>query len=520
MALTRRQISSLHTSLRDTLDRAPLRVRLGMVSVSAGMLAAITGFAYAGLAAVAIGGVLAATGIIVGGLKARLPQKRGSKERLLVVYEIELTDSESAQQLARLVEERSRVSPARYLVASVVDAGLSRVIVAIYSHRTEDLAVESEVFKTLVTSTVRGAKIRENNDMETEPLEVLLRQTVTGRPASPPVIHGSGASRNPQGLVLGERLDGLVREPVILTRTDVEGNIAVFGATGAGKSTTLSRIAVDAWRNLHIRVVVMDWSGEYAEKLSYAGVPFYTLNPLKEGGIDPLRVFTSPEALVSAISTSLSLSEPQEYMLMRILERSRPHRLDELVALLEEWGEDSKWDREVKKGLLRKLGSLTWGSWASAFRGEPPIASDGITVVEAYRIDGVTARRSYINFMLSMLEKLHGDTLAVIDEAHNLVPNGDGFLGLLMSEARKRGLHVAIATQSPSLLSPRLLTNANTKIIHRIGSNADLDIVRTVTRVPREVEARLPRLPTGVALIQAPSLQQPVLARIIPGQEA
>lgn len=518
MALTRRPFYSIQASLRDALDRAPFRVRLAVVSASAGLVAAVAGSAHIGLAAVAVGGALAATGIIVGGLKGRLPRRRGGGERLLVVYEVELADSESAQQLARLVEERSRVSPARYLVASVVDAGLSRVLVAIHSHRAEDLAVESEVFKTLVMSTVRGARIKEVGNVEAEPLEALLRQPATGRPARPPVIHGSGAYGNPQGLILGERLDGLVREPVTLTRADVEGNIAVFGATGAGKSTTLSRIAVGAWRDLHMRVVVMDWSGEYAEKLSHAGVPFHTINPLRGGGIDPLKVFTSPEALVSAISTSLSLSEPQEYILMRILERSRPHSLDELVALIEGWGEDSKWDREVKRGLLRKIGSLTWGSWAPAFRGEPPINGDGITVVEAYRIDGVTARRSYVNFMLSMLDRLHGDTLAVIDEAHNLVPNGDGFLGLVMSESRKRGLHVAIATQSPSLLSPRLLTNANTKIIHRIGSNADLDLVRSVTRVPRDVEARLPRLPTGVALVQAPSLQQPVLARIIPGQ--
>ena len=508
----------------EALDRAPLRVRLGFTVLGVGALAYALGLGAAPLAlgaAAAVLGVASASGLKV----PRLPVRGGSEEApgTLKVFEVEVDGEEAARALAALVEERSRVGRGRYVVASVADAGATRVLVAIFAHSSEDASVEAEVFKTLVAGAIRGARLRPPPPQAYKPLGDLARLGPSSSRGWVPLAPSSGeALRGVAGpsIPLGSRADSALPERVALEPGDVKGNIGVFGSTGAGKSTTLAVIASGA-RAAGFKVYIVDWAGEYGERLSSMGVSHYTVDPLNGGGIDPLKAFRDPEEAVAALATSLDLTEPQEYMLQRVLEKEQPPSIAELVEAVEYLEEQSKWDREVKRGLLRKIGVLASGAAAKAFRGSGDgIPGDGLVIVDVSRIRAVTARKSYVNVLLALLDwRVDGEKLVVVDEAHNVLPGGDGYLALLMSEARKRGMHFAIATQSPSLLGPRVLTNTNTKIVHRVAGASDIEALRDSMYLERELLERLPRLPTGTAVVQAPSLPKPVLVRIEAGEK-
>jgi len=515
----------LLSRIEETLERAPLRVRLGFTALGIGALAYTVGLGVAPLAlgaAAALASVASASGFSPG----RLARRGGEGEEGAVrVFEVEVDGEAAARALSALVEERSRVGRGRYVVATIADAGASRVLVAIFASSGEDASVEAEVFKTLVAGAVKGARLKPPPPNSYRPLAELARLGPSGSRGGVPLGASGAAEQRGEGgggsgVPLGVRADSVLPEPVWLEPGDVRGNIGVFGSTGAGKSTTLAVVASGA-RRAGFNVFMVDWAGEYVEKLAALGAEHVVVDPLEGGGIDPVKAFSDVEEAVSALSSSLDLTEPQEFMLQRVIEREEPSNVKELVEAVEYLEEASKWDREVKRGLLRKIGVLTQRGSAKAFTGSGEgIPREGLVVVDVSRLPSVTARRIYVNVLLAFLDKsVGGEKLAIIDEAHNVLPAGDGYLALLMSEARKRGLHFAIATQSPSLLGARVLTNTNTKIVHRTAGARDIETLRESMYLDKSLLERLPTLPTGTAILQAPSHPKPVLVRIEAGEK-
>ncbi len=511
--------------LSEALDRAPLRVRLGFTALGIGALAYSLGMnpIFFGVgAAAALASIASISSLRLGRL---LRHRSVEEEGSIRVFEVEIENDDSARMLAALVDERSRVGRGRYVVASISDAGASRVLVAIFAHSQEDASVEAEVFKTLVAGSVEGVRLNPAPPSSYAPLADLARLGPSrsgGRVVVAPTtrIERGVSSGATDGIRLGVRIDTVLPEDVVLTPEDVRGNIGVFGSTGAGKSTTLSVIASEALR-AGFKVYIIDWAGEYEEKIREVDANYVIIDPIRDGGVDPLKAFVDTEEAVSALSSSLDLTEPQEFMLQRVLEKEKPSSLPELVEAVEYLEENSRWDKEVKKGLLRKLGILISGSSVSAFSGTgESFPKHGLVIVDVSRIRVVTARRSFINVLLSFIDNsVEGEKIVIVDEAHNLLPGGDGYLALLMSEARKRGLHFAIATQSPSLLGARVLTNTNVKIVHRITGSRDIEALRDSMYLDKGLVEQLPTLPTGTAVVQAPSMPKPVLVRVKTSKE-
>jgi Predicted ATPase len=84
----------------------------------------------------------------------------------------------------------------------------------------------------------------------------------------------------------------------------------------------------------------------------------------------------------------------------------------------------------------------------------------------------------------------------------------------MMGEIRKNNIGFCIITQLPSLIVDHVLVNTNTKIIHSVKSNLDLEVVSKSLFLDQDTARILPYMDVGEALLFNPSLKKPVLIRV------
>lgn len=462
---------------------------------------------------------------------------RKKEETWYKVLEIEVKNSrgeEAARELAKLISERSQKASARIALLSVLEGGMKRSFVILVSSDREALSVETEVMKTLMSSLVDGIRVVEISDDNLRALASWIH-AVGLRSRSPLLISGSSlGGRQPfrerdgtEGFNIGEVLEGSTPRPFALTRSDLESHIGIFGSTGSGKSTTLSVIAEMSWKRLGVPVVLLDWTGEHSALLKSRGVRFRELNPMAgEASVNPLESGGDLEHMVSIMTKALSLSPPQAYLLMRSMEIGRPRSLRELEEAIFSLPEESKWDKEVKRALIRKVSMLTRGSYA-AFSSTRGLELSGITVIRLDYMKNIIARKSYALFFLSklFLERAAGEApgdsvIVAIDEAHNIFSGEESaFVEQLFAECRKYGIMLMIATQSPSQVPNGVLLNTNTKIVHALRSSRDKSVIGETMSLKREYLEIMDKLGPGEALVQAPSSPEPTLVQILLPEE-
>jgi DNA helicase HerA-like ATPase len=411
-------------------------------------------------------------------------------------YEIEAGGQEVLDSLLSFLEERSRSVRSSYLIAHHVIGGIRRTIIAIRGPRGEDKLLES-VVSSLFRSGLIMRRMRRCEEATINP-----------------------TTRISPGIPIGYDLSRALPERVHLTHADIEGHVGVFGSTGTGKSTTLSTIAKrapQAWR-----VLVLDWTGEHAPLLREAG--FTALDPRGgDLGIDIISCFDRGERqlVLEILTRALDLTEPQAYLLGRTLEEatSLPLALERLSGMPEE----SKWDREVKRALQRKLHTLLASAPAAFRECKPESLLLGRVVVDLSRIPETYSRKALANLILSILfvASRRPDfkrTIVIVDEAHNLIrENSRDIFNMVLAESRKHGLHLVYATQSPSLVGQLALLNTNTRIVHALKSQRDKRLIIDAMGLDEEWMQKLDKLPRGRALLQSPSHPQPKLVSIEPG---
>jgi DNA helicase HerA-like ATPase len=435
-----------------------------------------------------------------------------------------------ASGVAKVISDRASKGGVRYVFLSLLEGDLRRSLILLASHDPGRLEVEAEVLKSILSSLVEDVRVYDVNVPELAPLArwaldakvhsrgliLISESTMSSRHPFRGNPHGGDPS-----IYLGEVLDKPYPKPFTLEEVDLEGHIGVFGSTGSGKSTTLSILSERAWSQAGIPVLILDWTGEHSALLKARGAPFKEYNPSRgEASINPLDLSSDLDYLVSVMVKALSLSPPQAYMLLKALEQGRPRNLRELEAAIEVLSEESKWDREVKRALLRKIGMLTRGSY-EAFKETRGVALEGINVIRLDYMRNILARRSYALFILAglFMERSSGvegpKVLIAIDEAHNIF-NGEeaAFIEQLFSESRKYGIILAIATQSPSSIPNGVLLNTNTKIVHALRSARDKSIIAETMSLPRDYVEILDKLGPGEAIVQSPSNPQPLLIQV------
>lgn len=444
-----------------------------------------------------------------------------------IVYEVEVVgDRDVAQRFMEALKDRADSGAASYVLVTILDRGVASYLV-IRGRAWASALVEAEIVKSLA-SAVGGIKLRRIDASLFRSIAQLPERVA---PSSSSVVlariplHWEGAAPSSGGRVvvrLGERMDSHGGE-VVLRDVDVEGHIGIFGSTGSGKSTTAALIACQL-SEAGFEVAVFDWTGEYVEKLPCT--PSRVARPLSDPApVDPVVLARSGDVdlAVETISRALSLTPPQEYMLATIMERYGPTSLTELITLIAEAEEQARWDREVKRALLRKLGSLTSGRSRQAFMGslESPFFGEGLTVVRLDEIRTTLARRAYVLFLTTWAYTLRYSegsgrrVVYIIDEAHNIFNHPEaGVMENMVAEARKYGIHFVIVTQSPAAISNNVLLNTNTKIIHALRSGRDKDVVAEAAGLPSRIVSVLDKLRRGEAVLVSPSNPEPILVRV------
>jgi DNA helicase HerA-like ATPase len=84
-------------------------------------------------------------------------------------------------------------------------------------------------------------------------------------------------------------------------------------------------------------------------------------------------------------------------------------------------------------------------------------------------------------------------------------------------QGRKRGIGLGFVSQQPALVPSELIELCNTRLMHRIGSEPNIEVLRNSTaNVPESLWSLLPSLGNGEALISSPKYHHAVVARIRP----
>ena len=449
--------------------------------------------------------------------KIRFPSQSGLGNRLTEeesrenpkVFQIIYEDPIVGSKIEDFLLSRSTSRPSnKYAILHEFVSG-SKTTYLIINGEGQD--VESEIIESAIVSFLEGVSIRPVKSSN-------LTELMSSR---------SNKIRHDRDRVfIGYRLDTPRLEPVYLYYRDFEGHIGIFGSTGSGKSTTL-RVLASRLINQYNEgmVLVFDWTGEH-RMLASKGFKVIDVST----GELPADILScngedKKDYAFEVLTRALDLTEPQAYLLSRVLPTAR--NLRELYDMVLELPEDSRWDREVKRALQRKLGMLVLNEGRRIFRDCPEdLARRSLSriVLDLSNIMSLHARKLYVVMMLSIIfteayrrYSSQGEnvpfTFVFIDEVQNISMASD-ILAVILSEARKYGVHIIYATQSPSIMDSRLLLNTNTKIVHSLKSNKDKKLILETMGMDADWFSKLDKLPTGTAILQSISQPQPILVEI------
>jgi DNA helicase HerA-like ATPase len=280
-----------------------------------------------------------------------------------------------------------------------------------------------------------------------------------------------------------------------------------------------------------------------------------TYNIFEKDGktIEYYRAFTEAqiEAIASAIQTALEAVGgvvPQEGPHEDIpIPFSGPDLADHLQTLAEQENVSQYLDflvarmrtflSDVKMRAVTEGSDMTLDVWLTSYLGSGNASGSCISVVDlslvptevVHVITAVIARMIFE--ALQRYVKLNGNalpTVLVMEEAHTFIrrykedaENQDAasvccqVFERIAREGRKFGLGLVLSSQRPSELSPTVLSQCNTFLLHRISNDRDQELVhRLVPDNLRGLLRELPSLPSQSAILLGWASELPVLVRM------
>lgn len=217
---------------------------------------------------------------------------------------------------------------------------------------------------------------------------------------------------------------------------------------------------------------------------------------------------------VEAAAEMLNVSDYAETMLMRLRSLLAEPRMkaiigDNAAITLEDWLADYVGDDGASKGCVSII---------------------DLSLVPAEVVHTVTAVVARIVFeALQRYRKLTSQTLPtvlVMEEAHTFIKDyrGDAdntasvccrVFERIAREGRKFGLGLVLSSQRPSELSPTVLSQCNSFLLHRVSNDRDQDMVnRLLPDSLRGLLRELPSLPSQHAILLGWASELPVLVRM------
>ena len=347
------------------------------------------------------------------------------------------------------------------------------------------------------------------------------------------------------------------RRTQFLRLEDLRHHVAIFGKTGMGKSTTKNRIVIDAWKNgipsLLIEPVKTDaraLMGAIDElrvfTVGQEGVAPFRLNPfLIETGVD---VGLHIDLLNACFAAAWPLYGILVSHMRRVINKvysdngwdrvrnthGAPITLEMFRDTAERYCEEeleygSQLTQDFRGAILARVEDMCEPSRAAILNPEENLPMNELlrcpTVIELRNIADPDFRALLISLLLVKVYEyvnMLGRSgrlrlLLVIDEAHQLMEElpktadaGDGItsrrhaidqLVNTAAEARSPGLGLVLAEQIPTRLARNALKNCHTKIVHKLTSPDDVQLMALETGCSERQAEHMTVLRKGEAIV-------------------
>ena len=343
-------------------------------------------------------------------------------------------------------------------------------------------------------------------------------------------------------------------------------HVGIFGTTGSGKSNTIQVMMEEACK-VGFSVLVFDVEGEYiamdqpSERLTDLLESF----GVKPGGVEDLAVYV-PQNSQSRRDNAIKFGVTFENVDLQVFSEAAGLTSMEhiyFLDLIDKVRAVAPAFREVtlQAVLARLRGRLQAQADNPTLPGHVAEAHttlyskltvvDGLKIVDtAAKPIGVTdllkpKKISVVDFsdasdpvknivIADLLDKLFKYKIAnpdtprlfiALEEAHTFISREKrermmATLVLLLELARrgrKRGICLNIISQQPARLPSELLELCNTRIMHRMSSKANIDVLKQSTgNVPESFWETLPSLSRGEALVASPKYTMAIMTRVRP----
>lgn len=347
-------------------------------------------------------------------------------------------------------------------------------------------------------------------------------------------------TKNKRGMIaLGTIISTATETKAYLHVDDVLRHVYVVGSTGSGKTTTVKRILYELLlQDNDLIAIVFDWHGEYKSLVQYMlsrianKLKYRIFTPGVPGGDNIPIPFTScggdVELNISILESILDLTPPQISMLLDLInDLCREYKIITASNILEVVRKrrkvaQSKSEVEVLSALHRKMFTLTWGQGLLLFN---KLSEANISDLFSYRLSIIDLShiinpRTRVLYAMLLFKKIYelkimneheNNIIMVIEEFHNYQKQYD-VISQVIAESRKYGLGLILVNQSISDVAIQILSNTNTKIIHRIVNPSELRYL--IEMLGKELGYTALNLDVGEAILVGGPYLEPTIVKI------
>lgn len=335
---------------------------------------------------------------------------------------------------------------------------------------------------------------------------------------------------------IGTLINTTAEAEAILGIEDLFRHVCVIGSTGSGKTTTTKRIIYEILRTTNdVNIIVFDWHSEYhhlASIIKKINIKYKMFTPgIPSNSNVPIPLITCGgdiESNIAILETVLDLTPPQTSVLIDLVDKLCKEHLEvatsKLLDLLNSRRKtvSSRSEIEVLSALHRKIFTLVWGQGQILFNrikgtSISELLTQRLSIVDLSHIINPRIRVLYAMLMLKRIyeEKISNKTnknlVVVLEELHNYHKQY-GVISNIISESRKYNLGLILLNQDMSNLTPQILSNVNTKIIHRLTNPAESRYISEV--LGKELGYIAMNLDVGEAIIIGGPYVEPVIVKI------
>jgi hypothetical protein len=366
------------------------------------------------------------------------------------------------------------------------------------------------------------------------------------------------------------RLVGQEEVEVAVASATLSRHIGIFGTTGGGKSNTLQVIAEEATSS-NRAVLIFDIEGEYVSmnEPTDALIPILTQFGKKPQGVRNLQVYVPApnrsrnadarkfgipfaDVDIEIFSEVLGLTPFERVYMYDVARKAKEvsgFRAYEIGTVLDVLKKriDAQVDRaslpevvaEAHMGLYTKLSlahraGILDAHQAGEIFDKIPIESlfvpGRISVIDVSESSDIVRNIVVAHLLKEIFQHKTRFTdsapiLIFMEEIHTFLSKAKRrtmtatltMLTEMARQGRKRGIGLGMVSQQPSLVPSELIELCNTRFMHRISSEPNIEVLRKSTgNVPNSLWSILPSLGKGEALISSPRYYQAVVAQIRP----